>query len=190
MFNWFRRNKQAQQQPEVKPAETQPEVTQEAAESSETAIAEPDYLAFAKAAYKNIQERKTEAAVTTEETPETEVESESVSIEEEASKPEAVEVREAAEADKLNDVEEAEVTEESIIEPTAQSTEEAIDSTETETTLEPEAVAESTTASEANVPAWMQKSQGLEKLKETAIETPEAELVTETVEPELDEDFI
>ncbi len=196
MFNWFRRNKQAKQQPEEKPAETQPEVTQESAEPSETEIAEPDYLAFAKAAYKNIQERKATAAAQTEEAQETEVVSESASIEEEVTIPEAVEITEEATEQVEVATEEAieaaktEEQEESITEPAAQTTEEVISSTETEATLEPEPVAEETPAPEANVPAWMQKSQGLEKLKETAIETPEEELVTETVEPELDEDFI
>ncbi len=203
MFNWFRRNKQAKQQPEVKPAETQPEVTQESAESSETEIAEPDYLAFAKAAYKNIQERKAEAAAKTEEAQETEVESESASIEEEATIPEAVEFTEETaeqvevvteevktEEQEEQEQEQEQEQEESITEPAAQTTEEVIGSTETETTVEPEPVAEEIPAPEANVPAWMQKSQGLEKLKETAIETPEEELVTETKETELDEDFI
>lgn len=152
MFNWFRRNEKAKQQPEAKPPETQPEVT---AESSETEVTEPDYLAFAKAAYKNIQERKGETTATAEEP-------ESESIEEEA---------------KLNDVEQVEVIEE------------ILDSRVT--TVESEPIAEETPASESNVPAWMQKSQGLEKLKETAIATPEAEqLVTETEATELDEDFI
>ena len=41
----------------------------------------------------------------------------------------------------------------------------------------------------ANVPAWMQKSQGLEKLKETAIETTEVSEVN-SEEVELDEDFV
>jgi len=136
MFNWFRRNEKAKQQPEAKPPETQPEVT---AESSETEVTEPDYLAFAKAAYKNIQERKGETTATAEEP-------ESESIEEEA---------------KLNDVEPVEVIEE------------ILDSRVT--TVESEPIAEETPASESNVPAWMQKSQGLEKLKETAIATPEAE---------------
>jgi fused signal recognition particle receptor len=60
MFNWFRRNEKAQQPPETTPEVTAPEVTTDAEESS-AEPAEPDYLAFAKAAYKNIQERKGEA---------------------------------------------------------------------------------------------------------------------------------
>ena len=64
MFNWFRRNEKAKQQPEATPSETKPEVT---TSETKTEVAEPDYLAFAKAAYKNIQERKGEAEKTTEE---------------------------------------------------------------------------------------------------------------------------
>ena len=250
MFNWFRRNKQAKQQPETKPAETQPEVTQESAESSETQVAEPDYLAFAKAAYQNIQKRKAEEAATAQqveevETSETlaeeEVPEESITepaaqtTEEELETAEVEEVVEEA----TETVAEREVSEESITEPAAQTTEEKLEtaeveevieetsetviereapeesiigptaqvreeleevekeeeeevigSTETETTVETEPVAEETPAPEAKVPAWMQKSQGLEKLKETAIETPEEEIVTETESTELDEDFI
>ena len=192
MFNWFRRNEKAKQQPEAKTPETQPEVTPESTESSETEVAEPDYLAFAKAAYKNIQERKAETVATTEETQETEVESESASIEEEVTKPEAVEVTEEA-TEQVEVVTEEAAAAESIAESQAQSKEEVVGLTETETTIEPEPVAEETPAPEANVPAWMQKSQGLDKLKETAIETPEAEVVKETEETktnELDEDFI
>ncbi len=144
MFNWFRRNEKAKQQPEVKPSETQPEITEvstESAESFQTEVAEPDsdYLAFAKAAYKNIQESKAEAAATVQEAKKTEAEAEL----------------------ELKDV---------------------------------EAVAEETPTPGSNVPVWMQKSQGLDKLKETAIETPEEELpeeeVAATAETELDEDFI
>ncbi len=167
MFNWFRRNEKAKQQPEaeVKPPETQPEVTPESAGESEQEIAEPDYLAFAKAAYKNIQERKTNTVTTEEETKETETESESTSSGEEVEvKPEIVIVEEEETIASEEEVEEAE-EEENI-------------------------ASEETPVPESKVPAWMQKSQGLDKLKATAIETPEAEAVTETESPELDEDFI
>ncbi len=167
MFNWFRRNEKAKQQPEaeVKPPETQPEVTPESAGESEQEIAEPDYLAFAKAAYKNIQERKTNTVTTEEETKETETESESTSSGEEVEvKPEIVIVEEEETIASEEEVEEAE-EEENI-------------------------ASEEIPVPESKVPAWMQKSQGLDKLKATAIETPEAEAVTETESPELDEDFI
>ncbi len=167
MFNWFRRNEKAKQKPEaeVKPPETQPEVTPESAGESEQEIAEPDYLAFAKAAYKNIQERKTNTVTTEEETKETETESESTSSGEEVEvKPEIVIVEEEETIASEEEVEEAE-EEENI-------------------------ASEEIPVPESKVPAWMQKSQGLDKLKATAIETPEAEAVTETESPELDEDFI
>ena len=156
MFNWFRRNEKAKQQPEATPPQTESESTTSAAESE---IAEPDYLAFAKAAYKNIQERKGEAKTMIEEVEETAVEAE----------PQAVEAAD---------------------EPTEIEVEEPIESTEVEELTETAAkeIVEETPVPAKNVPAWMQKSQGLEKLKETAIETPKEEPVAEPTE--LDEDFI
>jgi fused signal recognition particle receptor len=174
MFNWFRRNEKAQQPPETKPAETQPEVTTGAEESS-AEVAEPDYLAFAKAAYKNIQERKGEAEQIIE--PEKEFTSESESINE----------ADTVEAD-INEPDVAESTPESTeaLGEEIEGVEEAIAETSEEETTEP--VELETPQAAANVPAWMQKSQGLAKLKETAIETPSEEV--ETAEAELDEDFI
>ena len=162
MFNWFRRNEKAKQQPEATPPQTETESTTSTAESE---IAEPDYLAFAKAAYKNIQERKGEAQKTIDEVEETAIKN---------AEPEAVETAiEATETvEKIEEpTKSAEVTEEESI----------------ETAVEEEIVEESP-APVKNVPAWMQKSQGLEKLKETAIETPKEEPVAEPTE--LDEDFI
>ncbi|PSB12508.1 signal recognition particle-docking protein FtsY [Pleurocapsa sp. CCALA 161] len=180
MFNWFRRNEQAQQPPETKPAETQPEVTTDAKESSAD-VAEPDYLAFAKAAYKNIQERKGEAQQTVEQAKEPRTED----IEEESESANEVEIVEP-------DINEPDVAE-SVPEST-EALEEEIEGAEevtAETTAENEIENQTespTPQAAANVPAWMQKSQGLAKLKETAIETPVEEVpVSET---ELDEDFI
>ena len=160
MFNWFRRNEKAKQQPETPPEQL--EVTSDS-ESTES-VAEPDYLAFAKAAYKNIQERKGEAQAT--------------------ATAESVEEATA-------DVEEASEPNEAV---TAEVTPEAVEIEESENEVDRAIEAESSTEEDAtqpaaNMPAWMKKSQGLDKLKETAIETPEAE---EEIEPEaeLDEDFI
>jgi fused signal recognition particle receptor len=141
MFNWFRRNEKVKQNSEVSPPETRPEVTIESveSESSATEVAEPDYLAFAKAAYKNIQERKDETAKTSDEA-------------------------------------------ETITDATIDTTENVVAFEEPEPPSEDKPV--------ANVPAWMQKSQGLSKLKETAIKTPEPEPTVEQAEAELDEDFI
>ena len=160
MFNWFRRNEKAKQQPETPPEQL--EVTPETSASTES-VAEPDYLAFAKAAYKNIQERKGEAQATA--TAESEAEA---TADVEASEP--------------NEAVTAEVTPEAVeIEESENEVDRAI---EAESSTEEDA-----TQPAANMPAWMKKSQGLDKLKETAIETPEAE---EEIEPEaeLDEDFI
>lgn len=173
MFNWFRRNEKAQQPPETKPAETKPEVTTDAEESSAD-VAEPDYLAFAKAAYKNIQERKGEAKQIVE--PEKEPTSEGIE------ESESVNEAETVEAD-INELDVAESAPESTaaLEEKIEDVEEVAAETIEENKTELE-------TSQANVPAWMQKSQGLAKLKETAIETPVEEVpVPET---ELDEDFI
>ena len=158
MFNWFRRNEKAKQQPEATPPETKPDTT-----SATESEVEPDYLAFAKAAYKNIQERKGEAEKTTE-----------------------------VEAAVDMDVVELEA-EESLTQPTeaieSEAEEPVVESTEViEDAVEAEPVAEETPVPAKNVPAWMKKSQGLEKLKETAIATPVEEPAAKEVE--LDEDFI
>lgn len=173
MFNWFRRNEKAKQQPETTPLETKIEETTTA--ESNTEVAEPDRLAFAKAAYQNIQKRKgkavsSEEAVETKE-PEIEVE-ETTPVDE----PEAVENSEVEEAKSPEVVE----VEPKVAEPQSEVPQVAA-------TAERESVAE-TPVPAKNVPAWMQKSQGLEKLKETAIETPQPEPAAE--ETELDEDFI
>jgi fused signal recognition particle receptor len=155
MFNWFRRNNKAQQEESPTTPQTQ-ETTK--TESPELATESPsqtqeDYLAWAKAAYQNIQEKKgketvppTESAITT--------------TEEVVAKETSQEV--ITETESNTEIVETPTTEEVV---TAETPQEVI--TETETP--------------ANVPAWMQKSQGLEKLKETAIAEPE---------PQLDEDFV
>lgn len=174
MFNWFRRNEKAKQQPEATPSETKPEVT---TSETKTEVAEPDYLAFAKAAYKNIQERKGEAEKTTEEVeeaPTSEIVEESA-VENDVSESQAEESL----------AELTETTEEEVEEPVVESTE--VTEVE-ETAVEAKPVAEETAVPAKKVPAWMQKSQGLEKLKETAIQIPEEEPVVESTE--LDEDFI
>lgn len=192
MFNWFRRNKkEKQEQPETKPTESQPEVTTESTGESEAEIAESDYLAFAKAAYSNIQQRKNETEA---------IKSEDI----EASKPEAetkinteeavaTETIESTTKSSIEEVEENESTTVELVEVTETVTteeepqESVIVETETATTEKKE---ESATLPKDNVPAWMKKSQGLEKLKETAIETPQEEVTNTTETVELDEDFV
>ena len=169
MFNWFRRNEKAKQQPTDTQPETKPEVT-ESKPLESTTEAEPDYLAFAKAAYKNIQERKGEA---------TKKEDSSAS----AADGEASESTEVADiVEEINESEAlAESTEVELTEP-AQAT-----TIDTESEVAAQTPQPSPEKPASNVPAWMQKSKGLDKLKETAIKTPEPEVETE---PELDEDFI
>ena len=170
MFNWFRRNEKVKQtQPESTSNETQPEVTEEALEETETQVAEPDYLAYAKAAYQNIQQRKGEAGTPKIETEEAETEIEEA---EEEVISEEIATAEIPIADNTVTEELEEDTE-----PTTESSESEVKEEEKTEELEIEA---------KNVPAWMQKSQGLEKLKATAIETP----VEEVEEVELDEDFV
>jgi len=143
MFNWFRRNEKAKQkQSDPTPPEAKPEEAVESASDSDTEVAdEPNYLAYAKTAYQNIQQRKGETQTDTVD-------------------PEVPEV--------------SEETTESLQEEEVKSQADVVEETE------------STTSKKSNVPAWMQKSQGLEKLKETAIETPEVD----PEEVELDEDFV
>jgi fused signal recognition particle receptor len=201
MFNWFRRNEKAEQPPETKPSATKPEVTT-GEEESAAEVAEPDYLAFAKAAYKNIQERKGEAQQTVqpvdeaEQAPASEDVVESSSVNEAETETETETVK--ADVNKTNTEDVAEFALESISESTTtpevasevvkEVTEEDIAPETVEPTESNEPTESKTTAPAPNVPAWMQKSQGLAKLKETAIETPVEEV--ETTETELDEDFI
>ncbi|MEY2832777.1 MAG: cell division protein, partial [Cyanobacteriota bacterium] len=189
MFNWFRRNEKAQQPPDTKPAETKPEVSTDDAQKSSAEVAEPDYLAFAKAAYKNIQERKGEAQQLVEPVDEPEKEPTSSDVAESESVNEAENEPETVEAD-INEP----INEPDIAESAPESTEaieeeiEGVEEVAAETIEEEEAVEPQTPQPAANVPAWMQKSQGLAKLKETAIETPTAEVEVE--ETRLDDDFI
>ena len=164
MFNWFRRNEKAKQP--ATPSETKPEVT--TSQTTETEVAEPDYLAFAKAAYKNIQERKGEAEKTTEEVEAPTPEVEEPAVEDDVSESEVEEPL----------AELTETIEEEVEEPVVESTQVTEEVEETAVEAKPA----------KKVPAWMQKSQGLEKLKETAIKIPEEEPVVESTE--LDEDFI
>ena len=181
MFNWFRRNEKAKQKQSEKPVpETQPEVTTTETEEVESEAAEPDYLAFAKAAYQNIQQRKGEA---TEETTEPESESEVVA--------EAIEEIPEIESDLDTESNDSKTTEDIVQAPTKIAEESVEVEAQEETNLDTQAEkTEDNSRLSSNAPAWMQKSQGLEKLKETAIETSveKAELAESQVE--LDEDFI
>jgi fused signal recognition particle receptor len=154
MFNWFRRNNKAKQEDSPTTPQTQETTKTESPESTveSQSQTQEDYLAWAKAAYQNIQEKKGEEQKSATELETTTVQEEV--IVEETPKEVATET---------------ESTKEDVV----------IEETPKEVTTEIEE--KKVTETPANVPAWMQKSQGLEKLKETAI--------AET-EPLLDEDFV
>lgn len=184
MFNWFRRNDNTTQKSEPTPPET-PESTASATNKSATdkqeQIAEPDYLAFAKAAYQNIQQRKSEAASTSNKSETDQISSTENSETKELEVPES----EAPEPETATTLETSDSRIDTVTtEEPAIAEEEFPETTEASTPIQ----SESSTTPEptpANVPAWMRKSQGLETLKETAIATPEPE-----TEIELDEDFV
>jgi fused signal recognition particle receptor len=175
MFNWFRRNEKAKQQQPATPPETKPEAT---SKTTETEVAEPDYLAFAKAAYKNIQERKGEAEKTTNENESEEALTSEISETESATETDIENLEENSVVESIEAKSEVEQPAKNVLDSEVIEEVEAVD----------EVADEEPPASVKNVPAWMKKSQGLEKLKETAIETPQAE--TEITEAVLDEDFI
>jgi len=182
MFNWFRRNEKAKQkQSEVTTPETQPEVKNTETKEAESEVAEPDYLAFAKAAYQNIQQRKGEA---TEETTEPPAQPDSVAKELIEEIQEQEPDLDTESNDTITTAEKAPASDE-ILEDVSieiEEPEKTVLDTQTEEIEE-----NPNQTSTSNVPAWMQKSQGLEKLKQTAIET----LVDEgESEAELDEDFL
>lgn len=231
IFDWFRR-KTTDKPPETpKPTVEAPKVEEKAEDTAAGATETPteiDYLAWAKTAYKNVQEQKQQAAtpepvadVAPESPPaEPEVEEtteaaiadqdpaeEEIVVEEIAETPElTAEPIEAAPEIESETIEsepieaipeiEAEPIESEPIEPPPEIEPEVIESESVEPPIAPTsepvavesreespAIAEpETTAPEtASMPAWMKKSDGLEKLKETAIDTDDLEF---------DEDFL
>jgi fused signal recognition particle receptor len=176
MFNWFRRNNKAKQE-EPKTAPQQETATTAPKTTTETDKTQEDYLAWAKAAYQNIQEKKGEAPTSV-----TESDSEEVVAEDTSEKTIQTEPTSTESATTTEVI--AKDTSEKIIEkePISEVEETATIEESTEITAEEDNVTEETETSN-NVPAWMQKSQGLSKLRETAIAEPEPE-------PQLDEDFV
>lgn len=171
MFNWFRRNKKDKSSPEESKA---PENTQEIAEkpTEKTENEQKDYLNWAKSAFANIQKQKQPP----------------LSESEENKKDEIVENIESQEE---VDVKEDSAMEETSTETTVKSEEKSDDIIEknSETTVKSEEKSEpiiETSSENKNVPAWMQKSDRLEVLKEQAIETE----TEQDLEQTLDEDFI
>ncbi|RMF21348.1 MAG: signal recognition particle-docking protein FtsY [Cyanobacteria bacterium J083] len=180
MFNWFRRkfgdNKQQSEQTQTSEQEQQlekqpEEQVQETAETETSTPTQEDYLAWAKAAYQNIQERKEKTtepiAEKTEEVPQEAKEEEETVI--------------------------SEVTEETTETETEQTQKTNLDNIAEPTGIKLEATPEE--ATKTSLPAWMRQSAGLEKLKETAVEMPKveekvAQRMAAAQEIELDEDFI
>ncbi len=215
MFNWFRRQHSKQESSEdlqeTKTAPETPETPPVESDESSQAQTQEDYLAWAKAAYQNIQQRKEEEQETTTETvskAEEPAETETTAVKEEVVATETAEETESLVSEETTETEEAtivaeEIAEEitevtadlettteatEIIEETAEAQADTEDITEATEVIEETAKAPVETEALKNVPVWMQKSEGLEKLKETAIATPVEE--PEVSEPELDEDFV
>ncbi len=215
MFNWFRRQHSKQESSEdlqeTKTAPETPETPPVESDESSQAQTQEDYLAWAKAAYQNIQQRKEEEQETTTGTvskAEEPAETETTAVKEEVVATETAEETESLVSEETTETEEAtivaeEIAEEitevtadlettteatEIIEETAEAQADTEDITEAPEVIEETAKAPVETEALKNVPVWMQKSEGLEKLKETAIATPVEE--PEVSEPELDEDFV
>ena len=173
MFNWFRRNDKAKQEKLKTTSKTQEapntESTNTTTETNTTETkTQEDYLVWAKAAYQNIQEQKEQASVTEGVKEEVEQVEQVEQVEEET-----IETEESIVVEKAEKIEDKTISESEVDTVEATSAEEIVTEATTEDVEEPS----------TNVPAWMQKSGGLEKLKETAIAEPEPE-------PVLDEDFV
>lgn len=162
MFNWFRRNNKAKQE-EPKTAPQQEIAT---TESTETTTETDKTLAWAQAAYQNIQKKKGTASTSVTESETEEVVAEDTTEETTETQESTTEIV----AEETTSTEPIAEVEETLIEESTAITAE-------------EDITEETTETPNNVPAWMQKSQGLEKLRESAIAEPEPT-------PQLDEDFV
>lgn len=204
IFDWFRRK--TTDKPEETPAPKVEETpVEEKVDTATPAATEIDYLAWAKTAYKNVQEQK-QQAIAEEPTVEPVAETEPETVPEVAPEPEVVPVEastieaipETPEAiapetvvaamDDTEAVAEISTPEVSTVEASEiVPPEEAAVAPETIEAIAPEPITTAPETSEPEpdtpaMPAWMQqKSDGLEKLKETAIATEGLEF---------DEDFL
>jgi fused signal recognition particle receptor len=156
MFNWFRRKQEDQEEQKTTPVvETQTEDKKEEITSHSPTVDNQQALEWAKAAARNIKKQKEQQAKAEVEKVE-EITPEVTSVEQPT---ESIETEEKPVSEESTTV----VAEEKIVEQT------------TEEVAQPEAETKTKTPT---APAWMQKSDRLEALKETAIEE------------ELDEDFV
>lgn len=174
MFNWFRRKKEekppAPQDAGPAEAPMEEEVAAPEADTSGEPAADDQLLKWAQAAYKNIQTQKEQPP--TPEEPDTDTTAT-------AAPPEAI-------AEDAENVERATITPEpepGVTEPPTDNPPAPPSSPDLAVTSESEsAPAPETPIASASTPAWLQqKSDALEKLKETAIDTSELEF---------DEDFL
>ncbi|ANV91998.1 signal recognition particle-docking protein FtsY [Picosynechococcus sp. PCC 8807] len=195
MFDWFRRKTTDKSQDTSEPTVTEKQVPESPPE--EAAAPEPetpstpeiDYLNWAKSAYKNIQEKK---GIETTETPQpeatepqepelestpAETEPETPAPEPTAEAPETIEEivpQPEAPAEAVPpepDSEPTEVEATATVAPVAPEPEPEVIAAEVESAPDSGTVAEPEPETTPATPAWMQKSDGLEKLKETAIDT-------------------
>lgn len=199
VFNWFRRKHDESSTPKEEQAAT-PAPEQPADVSQEPPTQEAvDYLSFAKAAYKSIQERQQQApqeekrdegaegaerAEVVEEAaaelPESEAESAAAQVEPLVRTEEPVTAETATPAEPISTEEIVAIEASAIVEE-----ESTLEATTPETTTPEEATSEETATEEtpeetASVPFWATESERqarLERLKATAIEEPEPEVV-------------
>ncbi|MDJ1185252.1 signal recognition particle-docking protein FtsY [Roseofilum casamattae] len=197
VFNWFRRqfnrsDAPAQPSPEPEtPAETTPAVEEPKEEPAEAV----DYLAWAKAAYQNVQQQQ--AAEVEEDDVEEAAEEVATETAEEITEPEVIASAEEEEAPATAEVLLAEETEITAAEEAVTSSETDEEPTTVAETEEVEEV-EETAAEEPIAPmsfldrAKAEREGRLEELKERAVDEPvplEAR-AAQPVEEELDEDFL
>ncbi|MGC1248006.1 MAG: signal recognition particle-docking protein FtsY, partial [Spirulinaceae cyanobacterium] len=176
---------QETQKTESTPSETQESVEEKTQESSEPS--QEDYLQWAKAAYQNIQQRQSQEVeeesvetVAEEETESSETVAETVT-EEESVEPVAEQGTETSETVAEEEIESSEPVAETVVE---------------EASVEPVTEQETEAETTKPVPVWMRKSDGLERLKETAVDiedTPDRPIRTasqQESEVAFDEDFM
>ncbi|OWY65178.1 signal recognition particle-docking protein FtsY [cyanobacterium TDX16] len=215
VFNWFRRKHDESSTPqEEQPATPAPEQPADVSQEQPAQDAAVDYLSFAKAAYKSIQERqqapekRAEGAeeakvVEAAELSESEAGSSDTQIEEIVKIEEPVTAEAITPAEPIA-IEEIATTEVSAIAEETTTAETPIEATAPEGAVTEEIALEETAAEEttpeetASVPFWAraeaERQARLERLKATAIEEPEPEVLqpvtaTEVITPTADTDL-
>jgi len=199
VFNWFRRKyndsseKTSKEKPEPSKEKVEPAVESQEKSTEESTQSTEDYLSWAKAAYKNIQEqKKTEVVsqtatdtVETEEKPETQTPETTAKVEPTIPEQLKTEEQEDIAVEKTEST--SMDTQAEPIPIVEETTPREIKSPELEIPVESDSVVEETTpiteASE-ELPFWArsqaERQARLERLKETAIEEPEPETPPQT----------